>query len=400
MPTVRSTQLLYARQPIYDRKRAVRGYELLFRETAQPNRVPLPFDGDAATSQVLVNAFSDSRFETICPHHPAFVNFTTQTLDVQLPFAPQKLVVEVLESVVPTPRVVNAIRRLKRAGYRIALDDYAQADADHPLLAHADIVKLEYPRFCERTLVPTVRLLKQRFPRLIVLAEKIETRQDMDRCLAAGCDLFQGYFLCRPEPVYGPALPIARDSVVRLVDVMSRREVTIEDVFDVVSDDPCLTLRVMALINGVRGGERLLIDSVRTAMAGLGLERIRAFLQLLTLAPLYDSIHPAVERARVRSLACQRLCHALPHGPDIGFTLGLLSCLEQVLHSFEQTLERLSLHERLVRALLHREGPLGLILDSVIQHEQNAAHAIRWSELAALGIDERTFNAAFATIEA
>ena len=34
---------------------------------------------------------------------------------------------------------------------------------------------------------------------LAVLAEKVETHEDHEYCMAAGCDLFQGYFYRRPK---------------------------------------------------------------------------------------------------------------------------------------------------------------------------------------------------------
>ncbi|AWN16047.1 EAL and HDOD domain-containing protein [Salinisphaera sp. LB1] len=207
---------LYARQLIFDRELDPVGEELLYRERPAPNRAPSHFDPDRATSRVLVNAFMCDPRPTFSTAQPAFVNFSATTLARELPFPTDRLVVEVLESVKPDPTVRRRLERLKQQGFRIALDDYVRHDAGHPLLDHADIVKLEYPAFKAVDIRPVVARLRERNPTLIVLVEKLETRRDLERARAAGSDLFQGYILHRPELVYAPKAQVTPADLRRL----------------------------------------------------------------------------------------------------------------------------------------------------------------------------------------
>jgi c-di-GMP phosphodiesterase len=52
-------------------------------------------------------------------------------------------VAEILESVEPEDRVIAACKRLKAAGYLIALDDFAPNDPRIPLVEFADIIKVD-----------------------------------------------------------------------------------------------------------------------------------------------------------------------------------------------------------------------------------------------------------------
>lgn len=215
-------QTLYARQLLFDRHQTPVGEELLYREQPVPNRAPPAFDPCRATSQVLVNAFTRNPQAAFSAAHPAFVNFSADMLAQGLPFRPEQLTIEVLESVQASPQVTEQIQRLKADGHRIALDDYCRLDAEHPLLPEADIVKLEYPSIGTAQLAPLVARLKQRRPRLTVLAEKIETQDELEHCLDAGCDILQGYYLHEPAPVITTVAPIAPSAIAALRSQLRR----------------------------------------------------------------------------------------------------------------------------------------------------------------------------------
>lgn len=392
--TTEDTRVLYARQPIYDRTLELAGFELLFRGGEAVNAVPAQFDGNVATSQVLINAFTESDIDTVCSHKPAYVNFTADALDTGVPFSPHKLVIEVLETVTPTAAVIAAVKRLHEAGYRIALDDYAQRDAAHPLLAYADIVKLEYPQFAPTELTAAVAALKRARPGVTVLAEKIETRQDFETCRAAGCDLFQGYFLARPEPVRGRAIPVDRLNVMRLLAILNDPEVDIDEITNVISRAPFLGVRLLKLVNSAFYCRE--ISSLRWAIMTLGMTRIRAYASLLALSQLHDKPHALQQIAATRGFVCQLLSESLPDGPERGFTVGLFSCLDAFFdRSLADIIASVPLSKHITQALLTYKGALGTILHSVIHHEQGRLDCIRWEELAGLGLGPEHLMAAF-----
>lgn len=388
------SQILYARQPIYDRVLALAGFELLFRDNGRQHAAPAQFDGDAATSQVLVNAFTESNIDEVCSHTPAFVNFTADTLANGVLFSPSKLVVEVLESVEPTADTIAALERLREAGYRIAIDDYTRDDPRHPLLAYADIVKIEYPQFSARSLADTCARLAQAYPDLILLAEKIETRQDFDIAREAGCDLFQGYFLARPEPIHGKLLPGNRLSVMQLLAALNDPNADMEQIIGVIRNDLVLSVRLVKLVNSALYFRK--ITSLHMAVMALGTTRIHAYANLLALSKLQDKPHALQQLAATRAFVCQQLCERLKAAPETGFTVGLFSCLDAFFdRHLSELLESVPLNCEITRALLNHEGSLGVVLNSVIAHEEGRLDDVPWSELGDLGITPTQFLAAF-----
>jgi c-di-GMP phosphodiesterase len=132
-----------ARQPIYDRNLRVAAYELLFRGT--PTEDARILDGDLATSAVFSRSVLDIGLERLVGNHAAFINATRAFLSGEqaLPDLHERVVLEVLENIDPDPELVAQLKTLKRAGYRIALDDFVYRPALQPLLALADYVKLD-----------------------------------------------------------------------------------------------------------------------------------------------------------------------------------------------------------------------------------------------------------------
>lgn len=113
------------RQPIFNRDLTIYAYELLFRGNDKSNQA-IVLGGDSATAQVVLNAFMEIGLTNLVGEHKAFLNFTEGfLLRENISLLPRnQLVIEVLETVKPTPAVVSAVKYLREQGYLIALDDF------------------------------------------------------------------------------------------------------------------------------------------------------------------------------------------------------------------------------------------------------------------------------------
>ena len=111
-----------ARQPILDLRGRVHGYELLFRTGPE---VVFSADGDLATRTMLDNTVIFG-LEKLTAGMPAFVNCTREALTGELVkvLPPSMTVLEILETLEPTPDLIAACRKLKSEGFRLALDDF------------------------------------------------------------------------------------------------------------------------------------------------------------------------------------------------------------------------------------------------------------------------------------
>ena len=121
-----------ARQPILTTDEKVFGYELLFRDGIEDFfRCP---DSEAASCSTL-NSSMLLGLNVLCDGRRAFVNCTREILlkDYVTLLPAGQTVVEILGTVPADDFVVAACRRMKEAGYMIALDDFGVGGAREAL---------------------------------------------------------------------------------------------------------------------------------------------------------------------------------------------------------------------------------------------------------------------------
>jgi c-di-GMP-related signal transduction protein len=120
-----------ARQPIFDSRRAVYGYELLYRSGPENRFTGSEFDAAAASTLDGLLLFG---IERLVPGCRAFMNCTRDFLlrDFALMLPRDRVVIEILETVQIDDELIESCRRLKHTGYLLALDDFQDDDAWKP----------------------------------------------------------------------------------------------------------------------------------------------------------------------------------------------------------------------------------------------------------------------------
>jgi EAL and modified HD-GYP domain-containing signal transduction protein len=361
---------MVGRQPIFDSKLRVHGYELLFRDpgSAQP-------DGDAMTADVLVRSGLDIGLGGLVGTKPAFVNATRSFLigDHELPFSPEQVVIEVLEHVPRDAEVVAGCQRLVQNGYTLALDDYVWEGNQDPLLELASIIKLDVLALTATELAEAATNCLMFGVRLV--AEKVETREQLQACQELSFELFQGYLLARPDAVEGQALSPSRITCLRMLDKLCDPRTSAGDVEDIVRSDPALSFRFMRAAGaGAAGGLFRPLRSVREAVVLLGERRLRAWVMLMLLSDAHDGSDEQLIMALTRARMAENMAMAVkPRLSEQAFTVGLVSSLDLLLQApLPTVINELSLAQELKEALLSRSGPLGGILDDVLSWEVGA----------------------------
>jgi EAL and modified HD-GYP domain-containing signal transduction protein len=360
-----------ARQPIFDRRRRLCAYELLFRE-GPVNAFP-GIDGDAASAKVLSDCFLGVGLERLTGGHKAFVNFTGRFLLQQVPalFPRDQIVVEVLEDVVPDRELITACRALVARGYTLALDDFVYREELRPLVELASIVKIDFRNAACGRVQETVAWLAG-YPAKL-LAEKVETGEEFARATAMGFTYFQGYFFSRPEVVRGRELEPSQASLFQVLAEVHRQEVDIARLEALFKTDLAMAYKLLCYINSAffhRGRD---IESIRHAIVLLGLREVRQLVALLMTARLAGDKPDALVRSSiVRARFCERLgqrSHFRDDGNEL-FLLGLFSLMDAILDmEMPLILERLPLGVHLKQALLQGRGPLARFLEVVQAYE-------------------------------
>jgi EAL domain-containing protein (putative c-di-GMP-specific phosphodiesterase class I) len=171
-------------------------------------------DDEASQPYVTVN-LSAHQF-----HDPGLLRMIDQTL-AQYKLAPERLVIEITETVAlyDVAETLTVIEHLRRLGIGIALDDFGTgfSSLSHLVLLHPKIIKIDQyfvspsqTSAYNDTLLETIVSLGDKL-NVIMLAEGIETQDQLEQLRHLGCELGQGY-------LFSPA--VAADEVAAMVGVV------------------------------------------------------------------------------------------------------------------------------------------------------------------------------------
>ena len=277
-----TTNVAVARQPIFDRAEAITGFEILYRSLTGPFT-----DAEGATSTVIVQSLADIGLERLVGDSRAFINVTADfLLKVRpLPMPPERVVLELVGTHSADPALLGALRDARDAGFKIALDGFRLSPGLEPLLALANVVKLDIRALSGATLVKQVNELRGRGLTLIAL--KVESREEYEACRAMGFDGFQGYFFAEPAVVSGPTAPTHRLGALTQL-IAPDRQASFEEIERVISQDAGLAHKLVRLASSAFVGTRTQVASVRQALILLGTVAVRRWAMLLALSGLTD----------------------------------------------------------------------------------------------------------------
>jgi len=320
---------LIGRQQILDKNLNTVAYEILFRGAEFD--VSKPKEAYSATNQVLADIILEIGLQNITGNAKAFINFTEQHLLDKTPLnlPKERIVVEVLENVSVTPQLIQTLTELSEKGFTIALDDFILTPEWQPLLKITDIIKLD---ILQMPMAQTLELIEQLKPyNLTLLAEKVETREEFQILLDAGCELFQGYFFNKPETIKSQRQNINKTAMMDLLSAVNQTDISFDELGHIIGQDPHLTIKLLNYINSAFFSLPQPIDSIPYAISLLGITELKRWINILTLASLSDKPVAILQNLLVRARMCELFAEKMALDSDELFLIGLLSGIDGLL---------------------------------------------------------------------
>ncbi len=210
-------------QPIVDlRSREVVGTEALARFRSLPLRPPNEWFAEAVKHELgvqlellairgamraLPSLPDDTYLSVNCSHHAAMSDDLAKAIGDHAP----RMVIEITEHEAIDDYVLlsHALEALRERGIRVAIDDAGAGFASlrHTLLLRPDIVKVDISITrgidsdrAKRALASALISFADEMG-MTIIAEGIETAEELDALIALGVPFGQGFFLAEPEPL-------------------------------------------------------------------------------------------------------------------------------------------------------------------------------------------------------
>lgn len=369
--------LFIARQPIYDRNKAVMGYELLYRASAA-NQANIT-DAHLASCETILNSFMHIGIDNIVGSALAFINLPREFVvnDSLTPMFRDQSVLEILEDIRPDEEVIKGLKRLKSEGYQIALDDFVFRDELIPFLELADFIKIDVRTLMKTDLERQVALLRPYNVKLI--AEKVETHNAYQDCFDLGCDYFQGFFFCYPVMLTRKSLPSNKLVILNMITKLHEPDISSDELEKILVQDIALSYKLLRYINSASFSLRREVDSIKEAIILLGMDNLKNWVSLIMMSNIIDSKPTElIVTGMIRGKMCELL--AENKHPEIMhqmFIIGLFSVLDALMDQpLIDLLDNVTLSTPVKLALLDKTGIQGEIYQHVLQYEK-----CNWDEI-------------------
>ncbi|MFI5910432.1 EAL and HDOD domain-containing protein [Dactylosporangium sp. NPDC051541] len=358
------------RQALYNAEGHVAAYELLFRDG--PHAYEATVRDSAATSRVIVEAFTAFGIEELVGDKLCFINLTREFLvgTLPLPFTPGRVGLELLSGIEVDDELVAAAAALTEQGHRLALDGFRGDEAASRLLPFVHFVKVDMQAGDRRDIARIVDTCR-RIPRIRLIAQRIETPELLELATLHKFQLYQGHVLSRPHLITTQALNPSRLARVRLVTELAADDVDLDRAVSTIERDPALAVRILRGVNAAANGLKQPVSSIFQAVVLLGIPQVRQWATLMMVADLADGDETVLTDAVVRARMCQTVAERRGAGAGpAAFTVGLLSAIGDLLGGPAGALtDQLPLtHD--VAAAIQGEGDLGEVLHEVRSYQR------------------------------
>ena len=362
-----SDDFFLARQPILGRDQHLVAFELLFRTAGA---LDAQVTDDAAATAAVISHAAQLGMAQVVGERLAFVNVDDVVLmsDFVRFLPPAKVILEILETVKATPALVARVRELKALGFRFALDDViAESDDVRQLISLVDVIKVDLQGVAPASLGALTLRLKQSHKKL--LAEKVETVEQFELCLALGFEYFQGYYFARPVILSGKKIAPSELVIVRLLALLNS-DADNAEIERYIKRDALISLNLLRLVNTPAAGARRRIDTLAQALLVLGRRQLQRWLQILLYARPGGAVElasPLLQLATTRGKLLELMTLVLRPGEraaaDTGFTVGIMSLMDALFSmTMADILQTVVVADEVREALLTRAGAYGDLL--------------------------------------
>lgn len=369
--------MLIARQAIFNHNMSVYGYELLFRSGYKS----AGYDGISAVqaTATVLDGLYESGINAIVEDKLAFINCDAQFImsDTLELIAPDRLVIEVLEDVEASDDLVAKLNSLKGKGYKIALDDFVRPVESFPIVPLADIIKFDIMATPLDSLHDQVE--KAASQNKVLLAEKVETKEEFERAKSMGFKLFQGYFFSKPSIIGKSSTNTTKKAqFARLIGELHKSEPSYQTLAEIIQTDANLTYRMLS-VSSKRAGKDPLY-SIKKALMYMGFREIELWINIMMMRE-FSSNKPRelMTLSLIRSkFAETTAAHSiLSAQKQEASMLGLLSTIDAMLdQTFEEALKDLSLPSSITDALIENSGIFKPLCELIRSYEKGDWEAV------------------------
>lgn len=348
-----------ARQKIFNRMGKVHAYELLFRDHAHgikefPTNIK-------ATSHVIINSLTNvNTFELIGRDGIGFVNIdeTILTSDILDVLDKDRFVLELLETINLSDRVINKIKQYHSRGFKIVIDDFdcsgEMIKKFLPLFKYIYMIKIDVLDSEPQNLQNVVEKLKKIGIKL--LAEKIETKEEYNKYIRMGFDFFQGYYLDRPEVLEINRYKESTQMVILQLIKIIKQDGETSTIEAYIKQQPELSYKLLKFLNNQTIVD-VKVESITQIITLLGRDKLLRWLMVYIYSEI--SNNPASQLIlQIATKRAEKMERDASHlDKDRAYLAGMFSLLDAIFESdIEDLMKYINLDKDITALVVDKKG--------------------------------------------
>jgi EAL and modified HD-GYP domain-containing signal transduction protein len=391
--------LSIARQPVFDRKGRLWGYEVFFIGSSASECPAVPDSSD------IIAAIASSAYigqqKTPQGEKKILADYSEKSIMDRLPYAlsADLAVVKICEQEAQKHTVLEMLGELKADGYCIAVRGFTGSIMHEPLYQMADIIAIEIGNR-DKDAIGRYLSAAGKYDALS-FASNVPDRRQYESCRELGFSLFHGAFFKSPETVKVRKLSSNEVLRFKLLQYIEREDPDIEKLAETIQSDATISFRLLAYLNSAAFAFSRKIQSIQQAIALLGWERIKNWMRVLLLTDM----SPSKDAQELVLLSAQRgkflELLALEYDywgfdPKSLHLLGLFSLMDALLHlPMTEIVAALPIDNKMKSALCREQNNEYLPLLRLAQHLEETDWTEAEKMIQQLNLDRKKVMAAF-----
>ncbi len=351
--------LYLSKQRIIDINNRPFAYELVFKDSSNK---PLGFSNSLkATAKLIINSINTTELDKLLGKNSlAFINvdevtLTKGILDV---LDKKRFVLNILEDINLTESVIKKIVDYKKKGFLFSLEHFDSSarmiNKFQRLFNYIDIIKMDIISSEIENLEKV--MLKFKETRINLLAQGVESKEDLEDCREMGFDYFQGYYLNKPEVIaIGGATEPTQIIIMRLIKIIKDNDTT-EELESFIKRQPDLSYKLIQFFNNIAKLE-VRVESLTQVITMMGRNKLLRWL----LVYLYSEVSEAGASKTILDLALRRAesmeAEANKSNKDKAYLAGMFSLLSSIFETDIQVLmSYVNMDTEITKLVLYKKG--------------------------------------------
>ena len=288
-------EIYILKQKIFDTKKDVFAYSLVFKDS---DHKPAGFSNNVmGTSQLIMSSISSSELDTLLGRKSlAFVNvdevtLTKGILDV---LDKDRFVLNILEDINLTEDVISKIVQYRKRGFRLSIEHFDSSARMiikfKRLFNYIDIIKMDILLSEPENLEKVAAKFKD--TRIKLLAENIESKEDLHYYYEMGFDYFQGYYLDKPEVIEIAGSKEPTQMIILQLIRMLKENQTTEQLEVFIKAQPDLSFKLIQFFNNSKK-LNIHVESLTQVLTLMGRDKLLRWLMVYLYSEA--STNPASE---------------------------------------------------------------------------------------------------------